>query len=235
MATVPRSHHVTTHLYQWQKQIIWILAAGVVGFAMTTLFTSVFEVSREWWVAAHLTVVSLLAAAYASWANVKVGEVVRRHWLAGVVGGAIIAFVVAFSVINTQDASAREHGLTFVWQIVWLGVAYGAADAMLLNVLPVYAAWQASSELGHTKTWRGKIVTGVVALLASLAVTVMYHAGYAEFRGTDMGQPVLGNTLISVAYVLSGNPITAFAGHIAMHIAAVVHGISSTAVLPPHY
>ena len=74
-----------------------------------------------------------------------------------------------------------------------------------------------------------------MALLASLLVTAMYHAGYAEFRSADMREPLVGNSLISLAYVLSGNPITAFAGHIAMHVAAVVHGITSTAILPPHY
>ncbi len=235
MATVPRTYRPVTQVHHWESQLMWIVGAGVLGFAMTEIFTSLLELSRSWWVLADVIAVSLLAGAYVRWTEVKLGEVLLRHWRAGVILGVVIATVVAFSVIATQDASPREHGLTFVWQIVWFGVVYGAADAVLLNVIPVYALWQASAELGHTRTLRGKVLTGVVALLASLLVTAMYHAGYAEFRGADMREPLVGNTLLSVAYILSGNPITAFAGHIAMHIAAVVHGITSTAVLPPHY
>ena len=94
---------------------------------------------------------------------------IRRHWLAGAILGAVIAAVVVFSAIATQDASPRDHGLTFVWEIVWLGVVYGAADAMLLNIIPVYALWQASTELGHTRTLQGKVLTGAGGPAGELA------------------------------------------------------------------
>jgi hypothetical protein len=235
MATVPRTSHPTVHVHHWQGQLLWVIGAGLLGFAMTEFFTSILELPRNWWVAMYAPVVALLAVSYIRWADVDVMKIVRHRWMAGVVVGALFAAVVSVSVIASQSASPRDHGLTFVWQIVWLGVVYGAADAMLLNVLPVYATWQAATELGHTTTWRGKIATGAVALLASLFVTLMYHAGYAEFRSADMRQPLFGNTLISLSYILSANPISAFFVHITMHVTAVVHGVSGTAILPPHY
>ena len=50
----------------------------------------------------------------------------------------------------------------------------GSACAPL--VLPVVAVWQASSSLGHTGTLKGKVVTGLLALVASALVTAAYHA-----------------------------------------------------------
>ena len=73
MATVPRTYRPTTQIHHWQGQLIWILGAGVVGFAMTEIFTSLLELSRPWWVLADVVAVSLLASGYASWADVRPG------------------------------------------------------------------------------------------------------------------------------------------------------------------
>jgi hypothetical protein len=40
---------------------------------------------------------------------------------------------------------------------------------------------------------------------------------------------------MSLAYVLSANPLAALLSHIAMHIAAVLQGADSVIQLPPHY
>ena len=39
----------------------------------------------------------------------------------------------------------------------------------------------------------------------------------------------------SCEHFLTMNPIGAIGGHIAMHIASVLHGINTTTQLPPHY
>lgn len=235
MATAPRTQRPDVELHRWQLQIAWILAAGVIGFAMAGLFTSILDVPRDWWVAIHASMVVFLLSAYVRWARIDLRSVLRHHWLIGVLLGAAMAVFVTMNILQSQAASPRDHGLTFLWEIVWLGVVYGVIDALLLNVLPVYAVWQASKELGHTDSWAGKIGTGVVAVLASALVTTMYHLGFAEFRDSSIREPLIGNTLVAVSYVLSANPITAVIAHIALHVSSVVHGITSTSTLPPHY
>ena len=71
--------------------------------------------------------------------------------------------------------------------------------------------------------------------MASLLVTVAYHLGYPEFRGSEVVGPVIGNGVCSLAYLLATNPIAAVLSHIAMHVAAVLHGPETTIQLPPHY
>lgn len=202
-----------------------------MGFLTSFVLSDLLELSRNWFVLFHATFVMAFAVAYFRWAEIDVVEGLRKHWLRGVIGGVIFAGLLAMAV-QQMDANPRSEGLTFVGDLVWLGIVYGTVDALLLNVLPVVAIWQASSSLSHTGTLKGKVVTGLLALVASALVTAAYHAGYREFRGADMREPMTG-TMITVGYLLSGNPITAFAGHLALHIASVIHG--ATVTLPPHY
>jgi hypothetical protein len=102
-------------------------------------------------------------------------------------------------------------------------------------VLPVFATWQAFTLLNWTATWPGKILVGIIAMLASLLVTIAYHVGYPECRGDGMRGPVIGNTTMTLGYLLTSNPLAAILSHIAMHIAAVMHGPASVVQLPPHY
>jgi len=235
MVTAPQSLRRAAVIPHWQGQFAWIIAAAVIGFTESFIFTSTLEVSRNLWVGIHSVVVGTIMYAYTRWANIDLGQVLRRHWVAGIVVGVAVATLLAFLIVNGQTASPRDHGLTFAWEIAWLGIVYGAADALLLSVLPVYAVWQASKDLGHTDRWTGKIGTAVVAMAASLLLTTAYHLGFAEFRNSHLFSAYMGNGIVSVSYLLSGNPITAIMAHIAMHITSVVHGITSTVTLPPHY
>jgi hypothetical protein len=73
-----------------------------------------------------------------------------------------------------------------------------------------------------------------VALGFSLFVTAVYHLGYPEFRGAAVIEPMIGNGLITLGYLATRHPITPVTAHIAMHIAAVLHGLDTTVRLPSH-
>jgi hypothetical protein len=79
-------------------------------------------------------------------------------------------------------------------------------------------------------------MTGALALLASLFVAAVYHLGYAEFQSSELREPIFGNGVMSLGYILTQNPITAIGSHIIMHIAAVLQGAGEgVSQLPPHY
>ena len=116
-----------------------------------------------------------------------------------------------------------------------MGIAYGLTDALLLSILPVFATWQAFTLLNWTITLPGKILVGAIAMLVSILVTVAYHFGYREYRGKGIRGPVIGNTAMTLGYLLTNNPLAAILSHIAMHIAGVMRGPASVTQLPPHY
>lgn len=76
---------------------------------------------------------------------------------------------------------------------------------------------------------------GALALAGSFLVTVVYHIGYPEFRSKAVLWTLVGNGLMSLAFIITGSPIAAVLPHIIMHITVVVHGRETTLQLPPHY
>ncbi len=218
----------------WQGYLAWVAAAALVGLATTAIFSGVLELDRDWFLVAYIAVMVPFLTSFVRWSGIEVGELARRNLRLGLVG-AVITGGIMVAAVQRMDASPRAEGGALVWDILWLGVVYGTVDALLLNVLPILSVWRASALLGHMTTWTGKIVTGAVGLAASMIVTTAYHLGYAEFRGGDAVDPLVGNSIMSLGYLIFGNPITAIVAHIALHVASVIHGVDTTVTLPPHY
>ncbi|MBN1402535.1 MAG: hypothetical protein JXA74_16970 [Anaerolineae bacterium] len=134
-----------------------------------------------------------------------------------------------------QPSSPAPQGLQLVFDLAWPGLAYGTIDALFLSILPLSATSQALAALGWTNRWWERMAVGALALVASLLIIAVYHLGYPEFRGPQVGLVVVGVGIQSLLTVLAGNPMVVLLGHIAMHVTAVVYGLNSVSQLPPHY
>ncbi len=218
----------------WWHELVWVPVAGAAGFVVTGALTWWQDVPRGWMVAVYAPVAFALFASYVRSNDIDLIATVKHRWRWGVGIGAAVGGLLMLTV-QRQEAGPRPQGLDLVWDIAWLGVVYGAADAVLMNILPAMATWRVFRRRGWTTDLRGKIGVGALAVVASMIVTVAVHAGYTEYQGIDMRQPVIGNTINTLAFVLANNPIASLISHITMHIAAVFHGAETTVQLPPHY
>lgn len=218
----------------WYAYLGWVLAAGIVGFAISMIFAGVLRLPRNLFLFPYIGLSALFFYAYIRWSGLSIRELLVHNWVWGLVGAVLLALFTVKNVLS-QPVSPRSTGLSLVLDLLWSGVAYGLTDALLLSVLPVFATWQAFNTLNWTATVLGKFLVGVIALIASILVTIAYHAGYPECRGDGMRGPVIGNTTMTLGYLLTNNPLAAILSHIAMHIAAVLHGPASVMQLPPHY
>ena len=73
--------------------------------------------------------------------------------------------------------------------MLWRGVAYGAADGLLLSAFPILAVFAAAEGSRHRRRRLGHgLAVGAAALLASLAMTTVYHLGYRDFRSPLLAQ-----------------------------------------------
>lgn len=218
----------------WYADLLWVIVAAALGFATAALFAGVFQLPRNVFLIPYAIVSGGIVYGFFRWSRIDLAKEIRRNWLWAL---PVTIFLGVFVVNNilSQPASAPSEGLTLVFDVLWIGVVYGALDALLLSILPVLAVWQAFSKLGWTSSWVGKILVGVFALGASLFVTAAYHLGYPEYRGPQVGAPLFGNGMMSLGYLVTANPATAVLSHIAMHIAGVLHGPATTMQLPPHY
>lgn len=90
----------------------------------------------------------------------------------------------------------------------------------------------AGTRLRHGLT--GTLAVGAAALVASLAMTAVYHAGYSEFRSEKIRKPLVGDVVWSVPTLLTLNPIGAPIAHAGLHTSAVLHSYETDTFLPPH-
>lgn len=214
--------------------LLWILYASVLGFAVAAIFAGLLKLPRNIYLLIYIPLVAALFTFFIISNKINVTELLLHNWYWGLIG-AVIAGVFVIKNVFSQPASKRSSGPGLLLDIVWPGLAYGLIDALLLSVLPILAVKLALADPWRTENWYGKIGFGAIGLLASFVVTTAYHLGYPEFRGKNVIWPNVGNGVLSLAFILTMNPLAAILPHMAMHVAAMIHGKDTTGQVPPHY
>lgn len=216
------------------SHLIWIAAAGALGFTSALLFGDLLALPRRWFLVPHVVLTLGFLLSYARWSAIDLRKLFTRRAGAGLIAALVLGAFLTINVLG-QRPSARASGAALWFDLVWLGLVYGAVDALLLSVFPVIATWQTCRRLGWTGSRRGRLVTAATGIVVSACVTSAYHLGYSEFRApSPVGKAIAGNTLTSAAQILAANPMAAVGSHIVMHMAAVLHGPETTVQLPPH-
>ena len=212
----------------------WVLGASLLGFAITSVFVWRWKLARNLFLIPYVCLVGMFLYAFSILYDVDPGAILARNWVWGVLAGGLTSLFLIRHV-RSQPASRHSTGPVLLFELTWVGLIYGLSDALFLNVFPVIMVWEATSGLAWTLTPWGKVGVGVLGLFASLMVAAAYHLGYPEFRGSKMRFVFTGNGIITLAFLLSGNPLGALISHPVMHIAAVLQGAETTVQLPPHY
>lgn len=215
-------------------ELVWIVAAAGVGFGVAAVFSNYLHLSRRLFLVPYMLLASGLVYAFFAWNHVDVIAQGTTNWVWSLVATVLLGAFLVKNVFSQRD-SERTHGWILMLDMLWTGVIYGCVDALLLSVLPVLAIWQAFSQVVWTGTWLDQIIIGALAMAASLLVTAAYHLGYPEYKGPQVAAPLIGNGIMSLGYLLTGNPGVAIVSHMAMHVAAVLHGPATASQLPPHY
>ena len=105
---------------------------------------------------------------------------------------------------------------------------------MLLSVFPILIVFAAFAGSRLNRGFAGKVAVGVVALVASLAMTAVYHFGYSDFRSAKVRKPLTGDLVWSIPTLLTLNPIGSPIAHVGLHVSAVLHSYQTDTFLPPH-
>jgi hypothetical protein len=216
------------------SNVIWILIASLLGFSIAALFAGSLKLRRNIYLLFYIPPVIALFLVFIISKEISLTQIITHNWYWGLLGTLLASFFVIKNVLS-QPSSPRNEGAALLSDIIWPGFAYGLCDALLLSVLPILAVQSAFSDAEWTAGLTGKIGVGIIALVASGFVTVIYHLGYPEFRGKNVVWPLVGNTVLSLAFLLTMNPLAAILPHIGMHIAAMIHGRETTGQVPPHY
>lgn len=208
--------------------MIWLAAACATGFGISAIFSALLHFPRGPFVLAHTAATAVFAALFFRYTSNDAPGAVRYRSGRAVVLGLVLGAILLQGVTD-QPSGATPRGPELVAALAWYGLVYGAADALLLTVIPVMAAG------GARRAPPIRILGPAAALGASLLVAASYHAGFEEYRGAALLQPLIGNSIITAGYLITQNPLTPILAHAIMHGAAVLHGMEATVQLPPHY
>ena len=211
----------------------WVVAASILGFAISAVFAGWLKLSRSRFLIPYVLFVALFLYGFTVVNEVDLAIFFTRNLPWGIlVGGLVSLFLI--KTVRSQPLSRQVSGVALWLDLTWTGLVYGLIDGLFLNVMPVAAVWLGASSVGAAPTPTGRIAVGTVGLLASLLVTLTYHLGYSEFRNQKVGMVLAGNSIITLAFLLSGSPLGSIISHTAMHVAAVLQGAETTIQLPPH-
>ena len=80
---------------------------------------------------------------------------------------------------------------------------------LLLSAFPILLVFAALRNSRLRRLPGGIVAVGAAAMIASLALTAVYHAGYSDFRSDKLRKPVTGDLVWSVPTLATLNPIGA--------------------------
>ncbi|MFO7571882.1 MAG: hypothetical protein R6W48_04685 [Gaiellaceae bacterium] len=212
----------------------WLAGGLVFAFVVPFVLADVLGVSRDLYYGLYAVAVVGLFMVWAGETGYDLVAAMKRHWLWAIGLGFAVAGVMAFLVLRTEEATARPDGVELIGAVVWRGLVYGAIDGLLLSAFPILVVFAAMAGSRLNQRFRGKVVIGIVAMLASLTMTAAYHAGYSDFRSDKMSKPLTGDLMWSIPTLVTLNPVGAPIAHAGMHTTAVLHSYETNTYLPPH-
>lgn len=215
------------------QQVRWLFGGFAVGFLVPFVFADLLGMQRDVYYGVYAAVAFGFFGLWAKSTGQSIRALIARRWVLAIALGLVVAGVMSLIVLQ-QDATSRPAGLTLAAALAWRGVVYGAADGLLLSSFPILAVFTAFAGHALHSTRSGKVKIGVLALLASVVMTLAYHAGYSDFRSGKIANPIAGDVIWSVPTLVTLNPIGAPIAHVGLHTTAVVHSYNTDLFLPPH-
>jgi len=223
-------HARSTVLPHWARHVAWFAFAAGVAFLVPFLGVSVLDLQHDLYYLVYFAATALLLAGYVRAEDVDVRRIASHAWPWSLGLGVVVGLAEIGSVLG-RDATEHPGGAYFAFEILWRGVTYGAVDALLLSALPGLVAYGILR--GRIEGVVGKLRFTALALPLVLLITATYHLGYPQFRADGVGQPEIGNTIMSVPMLATANPIGSVVAHATMHTTAVVHSYETDVFLPP--
>ena len=230
-ATTPS---LTARPVRARRHLAWLLGGMAVAFLVPFVVADQLGLQRDIYLVTYVAAVVGLFFGWALDTGQSLREMFTRRWRLAVGLGVVFAGIGAVIAIGAEDGSGHPGGIEFIGALLWRGIVYGAADGLLLSAFPILLVFAALKHGRLRRRVGGLIAVGAIAMVASLAMTAVYHAGYSDFRGSKLRKPVTGDLVWSVPTLATLNPVGAPIAHVGVHIGAVVHNYDTDLFLPPH-
>ena len=217
-----------------RRHFAWLVGGMAGSFLVPFIVADRLGLQRDLYYAVYVAAAVGLFVAWARDTRQPLREMVARRWRLAVGLGVVFAVISAFIATRAEDGAAHPGGAEFLAALGWRGVVYGAADGLLLSAFPILLVFAALRDSRLRRRAGGIVAVGAVAMVASLGMTAVYHAGYSDFRSDKLRKPVTGDLIWGVPTLATLNPVGAPLAHVGLHVGAVAHNYDTDLFLPPH-
>lgn len=216
------------------RHLAWLAGGLVLSFLVPFLLADRLGVPRDLYYALYIAAVLALFLGWVRDTGGSLPEMVRRRWAWALGLGVVFALISATLATRAEDGGTHPGGVDLVGALLWRGVAYGAADGLLLSAFPILVVFAAFSATRLRRRRGGVVAIGAIAMIASVLMTAAYHSGYGDFRSQKLAKPLAGDLVWSTPTLVTLNPIGAPIAHVGLHVGAVMHNSDTELFLPPH-
>ena len=222
------------HPARARRHLAWLLGGMAVAFLVPFVVADKLGLQRDIYLIVYVAAVVGLFLAWARDTGQSLREMFTRRWRLAIGLGIVFAGISAVIATRAEGGSGHPGGIEFIGALFWRGIVYGAADGLLLSAFPILLVFAALDNSRLRRRVGGLVAVGAIAMVASLAMTAVYHAGYSDFRSDKLRKPVTGDLVWSVPTLATLNPVGAPIAHVGLHTTAVVHNYDTDLFLPPH-
>jgi hypothetical protein len=217
-----------------RRHFAWLVGGMAGSFLVPFVVADQLGLQRDLYYAVYVASLVTLFVAWARDTRQPLRAMLAKRWRLAVGLGVVFAAISALIATRAEGGTAHPGGIEFIAAIGWRGIVYGAADGLLLSAFPILLVFAALHDSRLRRRAGGLVAVGAVAMVASLAMTAVYHAGYRDFRADKLRKPVTGDLVWSAPTLATLNPIGAPIAHVGLHVGAVVHNYDTELFLPPH-
>ena len=217
-----------------RRHLAWLVGGAAGSFLVPFIVADRLGLQRDVYYAVYVAAVVGLFVTWARDTRQPLRDMLARRWRLAVGLGVVFAAISVFIATQAEGGTDHPGAIEFIPAIGWRGVVYGAADGLLLSAFPILLVFAALRDSRLRRRAGGLVAVGAVAMVASLAMTAVYHAGYSDFRSEKLRKPVTGDLVWSVPTLATLNPVGAPIAHVGLHVGAVVHNYDTDLFLPPH-
>jgi hypothetical protein len=113
------THPVPRAIPEVVRHLTWFALVCAIAFVVPYLGVSVLDLQHDLFYLLYFAVTIGVVAEYVHVERVGVRELfrARRRWSLGL--GALLAVFLVFTVVNTEDSTARPDGAYFVFELLW--------------------------------------------------------------------------------------------------------------------
>ena len=101
----------------------WVLAAGLLGFATSAIFSGWLHFARRLFLVPYFALTGAFLCGFFYWSQIDLISLFTQNWIWGLLAGAIVGALLVRNV-RSQAASARSTGVRLILDVLWVGLGY---------------------------------------------------------------------------------------------------------------